>query len=445
MHIAARSGRSLHGIGDRSHLNVLRGFVGTVYLHELDGVACGDFHDVALFGVGKRCGELTRESRERHHTHLAAVGSRCVVNRVVAGGLREIGTIAQRRQQTVGQRLLRIRQYDVANAHRVGSHLRIEHTGHRPLVVFQHGTVHLAGHQRLGLLVGKLCGRNEAVGDLTVAVAAHEGLHLPGSGKLTADLGNAVLERQQVVVRGRHLEHDVGDRTRRGLLEHVLMAVVISFQVARRHFDERIGNCRIFLAGPFACKGVVGGFDTLGNLQRVDVDATLHQTEVFLHFTFETSLFVDLRPSVGSLGIGLGMREELADGSHVVLTRAGIGKGVVESLRRRLTADHRQTLGLRDAKSHPVETGRQHILGDKRLPNGIGQHGRLLLVALLHVVLLLNLLVLVVVLRIVDLLAVDHADTGIVTRETHFGLQREDECQEGQCDNDRKHDAELGS
>ena len=110
-----------------------------------------------------------------------------------------------------------------------------------------------------------------------------------------------------------------------------------------------------------------------------------------------------------------------------------------------LSADHRQTLRLGDAKSHPVETGRQHVLGDQRLPGGIGQHGRLLLVALLHVVLRLDLLVLVVVLRIVDLLAVDHTDTRVVAREAHFSLQREDECQEGQCDDDRKHDAELGS
>ena len=137
--------------------------------------------------------------------------------------------------------------------------------------------------------------------------------------------------------------------------------------------------------------------------------------------------------------------EKLADGRHVVVTRAGIGESIVESLRGRLSADHRQTLGLRDAETHPVETGRHHVLGDQRLPDGVGQHGRLLLVVLLHVVLLLDLLVLVVVFRIVDLLAVDHADTGIVARKAHFGLQREDECQEGQCDNDRKHDAELGS
>ena len=424
---------------------MLRGFVGTVHLHELDGVACGDLHDVALLGVGKRCGELTRESRERHHAHLAAIGRRSVVNRVVAGGLCEIGAVAQRRQQAVGQHLLRIGQHDVTNAHRVGSHLRIEHTGHRPFVVFQHGTVHLAGHQRLGLLVGKLCGRNEAVGNLAVAVAAHEALHLAGGRELAAHLGDALFERQQVVVRGSHLEHDIGDRARRALLEHILVAVVIGFQVARRHFEERIGNGRIFLAGPFACEGVIGGLDTLGDLQRVDVDAALHQTEVFLHFTFQTGLFVDLRPSVCGLGIGLGMREELADGRYVVVTRAGIGESIVESLRGRLSADHRQTLGLRDAETHPVETGRHHVLGDQRLPDGVGQHGRLLLVVLLHVVLLLDLLVLVVVFRIVDLLAVDHADTGIVARKAHFGLQREDECQEGQCDNDRKHDAELGS
>jgi len=214
------------------------------------------------------------------------------------------------------------------------------------------------------------------------------------------------------------------------------MAVVVSLHITRRHLDERIGNGRELLAGPLARERLVGGLDTASDLQRIDVNAALHQSEVLLHLTLQTGLLVELRPGIGRLGVGLGLREELADGSHAVLARAGIGESIVESLRRMLSGD---------AKSHPVETGRQHVLGDQRLPGGIGQHGRLLLVALLHVVLRLDLLVLVVVLRIVDLLAVDHTDTRVVAREAHFSLQREDECQEGQCDDDRKHDAELGS
>ena len=424
---------------------MFRRFVGTVYLHQLDGVARSDLHDVALSGIGQSGGELAREGRERQHSHFTAVGGRSVVNRITGSGLREIAPLLQHRQQAVGKRLLRIGQHDVAYAHRVGDHLRIERAGHRPLVVLQHGTVHLARHQRLGLLVGELCGGNVAVGDLAVAVGADEGLHLLGGGELPAHLRHALLKRQQIVVRGGDLEYDIRNRTRRGLLEQVLMAVVVSLHITRRHLDERIGNGRELLAGPLARERLVGGLDTAGYLQRIDVNAALHQSEVLLHLTLQTGLLVELRPGIGRLGVGLGLREELTDGSHAVLARAGIGESVVESLRRMLSADHRQTLRLGDAKSHPVETGRQHVLGDQRLPGGIGQHGRLLLVALLHVVLRLDRLVLVVVLRIVDLLAVDHTDTRVVAREAHFSLQREDECQEGQCDDDRKHDAELGS
>ena len=43
-----------------------------------------------------------------------------------------------------------------------------------------------------------------------------------------------------------------------------------------------------------------------------------------------------------------------------------------------------------------------------------------------------------------DLLAVDHPDARIIARKSHLGSQGEDECQERQCDDDRKHDAELG-
>ena len=69
-----------------------------------------------------------------------------------------------------------------------------------------------------------------------------------------------------------------------------------------------------------------------------------------------------------------------------------------------LAADHRQTLGLRNAQPHLVETGFQHILADQGLPCSIGEHGGLLFVAFLGAALRLDLLVLVVVLRIVDFL-----------------------------------------
>ena len=110
-----------------------------------------------------------------------------------------------------------------------------------------------------------------------------------------------------------------------------------------------------------------------------------------------------------------------------------------------LAADHRQTLGLRNAQPHLVETGFQHILADQGLPCSIGEHGGLLFVAFLGAALRLDLLVLVVVLRIVDFFTVDDTDPGVVTREAHFGLQGENESQEGACDDNRQHDAELGA
>ena len=43
------------------------------------------------------------------------------------------------------------------------------------------------------------------------------------------------------------------------------------------------------------------------------------------------------------------------------------------------------------------------------------------------------------------LFTVDDTDPGVVTREAHFGLQGENESQEGACDDNRQHDAELGA
>ena len=445
MGIAARRSRSLDGIGDRRHLHVLRRFVSTVHLHQLDGIARSDLHHVPPLGIGQRGNEFARESREGHHTHFAAVGCRSFVYRILRGELCEIGTTLDYRQQAVGQRLLRIGQHDMADSQRIGHHFRIQHTGHRPLVVLQHGAVSLTRQQCLGLVLRKLSRRNIGIGDLAVAVGTYERLQLLRSGELCAHLGNALFESEHIVVRGGNLEHDIRQRTRGSLLEHILMAVVVCLDVAGLHLDQRIGDSRIFLTGPFPGIGIVGRIHTVRDFECIDIYTALDQAEVLGDLTLHAGLLVELRPRLLCLRIRFGLREELSDGSHVVLTRAGIGEGVVERLRRMLAADHRQTLGLRNAQPHLVETGFQHILADQGLPCSIGEHGGLLFVALLGAALRLDLLVLVVVLRIVDFFTVDDTDPGVVTREAHFGLQGENESQEGACDDNRQHDAELGA
>ncbi len=106
------------------------------------------------------------------------------------------------------------------------------------------------------------------------------------------------------------------------------MTVVVSLHITRRHLDERIGNGRELLAGPLARERFVGGLDTAGDLQRIDVNAALHQSEVLLHLALQTGLLVELRPGIGRLGVGLGLREELADGSHAVLAVRGSAKAL---------------------------------------------------------------------------------------------------------------------
>ncbi len=199
------------------------------------------------------------------------------------------------------------------------------------------------------------------------------------------------------------------------------------------------------LAGPLARKLVVGGRQPLRHFERIDVGAAAHQSHVLLGGALQPGLLVEMLPRSHRLRIALGLGEEPADISHVVGSRAGIGESLVEGIRRLLAGEHRLTLLLRNADARLLEARSEHMLGDEHLPRRSGQRSGLLLVALLGAALGLDLLVEVVVLRIVDLLAVDHAHFRVVAREAHFGLQREDERQEGQCDDDRKHDAELGA
>ena len=393
---------------------MLRRFVGTVNLHQLNGVAGSDLHDIAGFRIGKRCSEFARKGRERHDAHLAAVGGGSVINRILRSDLSEIGTALEHGQQTVGQRLLRIGKYDVADAHRVGNDLGIQRAGHRPLVVLQYGTVGGAVEQGLGLLFRKLLRRDVVVGDFAIAVGADKRLQLFGGGELRADLGDALFERQHVVVGRRNLEHDIRKRTRRRLLEHVLVAVVIRLDVARLELNQRIGNGRVFLTGPLAGIGVVGGVHTVGHFERIDIHTALDQAEELGDLALHAGLLVELRPSLLRLRVGFGLGEELVNGGDVVLTRAGIREGIVESLRRMLAADHRHTFRLGNAKAHLVESGSQHVFADQGLPCSVGKHRRLLFVALLSTALRLDLLVLVVILRIVDLFTVDNTDPGVV-------------------------------
>ena len=423
---------------------MLRGFVGTVDLHNLDGVARGNLHDVTALGAGQSLGKLAREGREGKHAHLAAVGSRCVIDRVARSQLGKVGTAAQHAHEAVGQRLLRIGKHDVLDAQRIGRRLDVEHAGHRPLVVLQHGTVLLAGGQRLGLVVGKLGCRDVVLGDAAVAVAAYEGAHLVGGCQLGTHLLGLLLQREHVVIGGVHLEDDVGERARRLLLEHLLVALVIFVHLRRADREERIGHRSVLLAGPTTREGVVRRSNAVGHLQSVHIGAAANQTHILLEETLETRLLVERLPCGLRLGVGLGLGKELTYGRHVVAARTGVGEGVEEGLRGLLAAHHGHTLGLRHAKAEALEARVEHILREELLPGCVGQHGRLLLVGIDGAALRTHALVGLVILRIVDFLAVDDAHAGVIAREAHLGLQRQDECQEGECDDNRKHDAELG-
>ena len=171
MHVPTRIGRSLHGIGDRRDLVMFRGLVGAIYLHELDRLARSDLHDIARLGVAERLGKLADEGRERHHADLAAVGGRGIGT----AALGEITAAAQRRQQAVGQLLLGIGEYDMAQTERVGSLLDRQHAGHRPLVVLQHGTIGLAIQQGGSLILAQAALGNQpqdALGFLYVVQVA---------------------------------------------------------------------------------------------------------------------------------------------------------------------------------------------------------------------------------------------------------------------------------
>ena len=223
------------------------------------------------------------------------------------------------------------------------------------------------------------------------------------------------------------------------------MSGIVGLHLARRNRVERIGHIGITLYNPLTRARLVLGLLTLSNLQSIDIDTALYQTVVLLHGTLQTELLNELRPCGSNLGVRLRLGEELAYGSHVVLTRRGVGKGIVERLRELLTAQESQTLAIGELDTHLLEARLEKTLGDKRLPYGIGQHGRLLLVGLLNARLGLNLLILVVILRVVDVLAGNLTDFGVLTREAHFGLQREDERQEGYADDNRQNHAELGA
>jgi len=85
------------------------------------------------------------------------------------------------------------------------------------------------------------------------------------------------------------------------------------------------------------------------------------------------------------------------------------------------------------------------VVGEKRLPRRGGQLVGLLIGRSLYAaVAVLDGVVLIQILGVADLVAVDHADLRIVVREAHVGLQRQNECQEGECDNHRQKRAELG-
>ena len=223
------------------------------------------------------------------------------------------------------------------------------------------------------------------------------------------------------------------------------MGLVVSRDLAVAHREERIGHLGITLYDPLTVARLVGSLHSLCSLQRVDVHTTLHQTGELLQLALQTQLLKQLAVGCTHLRIGLCLGHELINSLHVVQARCRISKGVVERLRELLAAEHRHLLLVGEEETHLLESRIQHLLSDERLPRSVGQHSRLLLVALGHTRLRLYLLIAVVILRIVYVLTIHNTHLGVVTGESHLGLQREDKCQERKGDHDRKHDAELGA
>ena len=141
----------------------------------------------------------------------------------------------------------------------------------------------------------------------------------------------------------------------------------------------------------------------------------------------------------------LGLLQEAGHGLHVVRAGAGVGEDLCIDGRGQLAAQHGQTLLLAHDDAHLLEARHEHVLREELLPCGVGKHVRLLRVALRTGMTRFHAVVFLDVVRIFDLVAVDHADLRIVARETHLGLQRENESQKGEADDHRQHDAESGS
>ena len=422
---------------------MFRGFVGTVNVDELDGVAAHHLHHVALSGVRKRFGHYGIEGREGVDAHLAACGGQLLVGRILT---RQIGEILTRRHrfETVGQFLGGIRKHDHFQTERIGSHAALHHTGHRPDVVLQLRAEHLARDERLGLFA-QLRRRHITVGDLAVAILTHEEFHVLRGVELLADGTHLLFEVQHIVVRSVHLEDHVRQHARRRLLEHLLMGVVERLDLARRDAHQRIGHRRITLGDVLPAEDLVGRIDAVLDFEFVDIGALADQRGVFLHGAFQPGLLVQVVPRLLRAGVGSGLRQELRHGGSVVSPRTRIAESRIEGLRRDLAADHVQTLLLGNLDTHPLEAGDEHMVGEKRLPRRGGQLVGLLIGRSLYAaVAVLDGVVLIQILGVADLVAVDHADLRIVVREAHVGLQRQNECQEGECDNHRQKRAELG-
>ena len=222
----------------------------------------------------------------------------------------------------------------------------------------------------------------------------------------------------------------------------VLFVVRLDLGVGNIH--ERIGHRVVFLAHPFSGEAPVGCIRAVGHLQRIDIGAAAHQSQVFGHLALVAGLGDQVAPRLLRPGIGFGTREEFGDGRHVVLTRTGIGEDLVKGLRGMLAADDGEPLGFGDGDSHFLETGLHHMPRYERLPGCARQHIGLPVVRFGGAALLADGVVGIQILRIADLIAVHHADLGIVPRKAQVGFQGEDECQQRESDDDRQNDTEFG-
>ena len=377
MNLLLGCGACHNGVGDGSYLSLHYGSVLAINANDVNNLTHINLEDRTLRSLVDLSAECLGICRVGHYTQLATELSSCAILRELHCSSSEVCATLNCSHQTVSLSSV-LSQNDVAYANRVGHRANVSNARDVIYVVLEYGTVNLRvvlAECDSSHLSRQSLTRVVSLVDSLTALALSVDHRLLGCSELSGHLLNLVSSSQTVVLGRLNLEYYVRNRTRRHLLEHLLVLVVELLDVSLLDLNQRVSYLSVVLTNPATRECLVSSRNTCCNLQVVHEYTLRYQAYVLLHRALNQCVLNQhlialhhqravLLVSSCSVQVVYNLLRREHTGLRVGERRCDDGRNV-------LTRDQLDTLCVANIDTHLVEAGLDSVLVEQLLPSHV--------------------------------------------------------------------------